>query len=222
MEPLNFYYTLPALAEKWNKSDNDLLRMATLGGLVLSVKHNSVSLTLLETKSRNSGYVQLELSDVQSILEFGIIGSYEIFVARWDGQEVAFNKKLKKRGNSFSFTTADMDPPLIIKSNSDIFIHYDEVVRVETLDPEIAQKSYNQNHSQQPVVEDRLYVGNKDIASYSNLSDNCLRTWMEIARVEFTRKGRSPALYRSQIDMVKAARRASKQASRKKKTSNKK
>jgi hypothetical protein len=69
---------------------------------------------------------------------------------------------------------------------------------------------------QYPEVEDRLFVGNVDIASYSQLSDNCLRKWMGIAKVKFTYKGKSPTLYRSQIDMVLAARRAAKLRSRKK------
>lgn len=153
MEPPNFHYTLPALAKKWNKSENDILQIATLGGLALSVKHNSIKLALLDAASRNSGYVQLELSDVQFILDFGLIAHHEIHVARCAGEEVAFSERLKKRKDMFPFSSADKDPPLVIKSITDIFIHCDEVFRVEKIYPEIAQKPYKQDHSQQLVLD---------------------------------------------------------------------
>jgi hypothetical protein len=54
------YYTLPELAEKWKRPENDLLQMAAAGELVLSVKYYGFVFESTERQfSFIDGYVQL-------------------------------------------------------------------------------------------------------------------------------------------------------------------
>jgi len=159
MTPSNLDYTLPALAKKWNKSENHILGMAAIGDLALFVKHNSTKLTLLEKEPGARGYVQLTLDDVQSIFESGIFESgipvyYKVHAARWDDIPVAFGKIPNNTKYPFPVAMADTASPPIITSYSDIFIRHDEVVRIEAI---------HSNLFKNP--DTAIYTGQKEIVA---------------------------------------------------------
>ena len=87
------YYTLPDFAKEKNRSESDLLQMAAIGALRLSVKHfgtghyqdNDGS----DVQTVIDGYVQLDSDDCESILEFGCLKmSSLIRSVSWQGKRV--------------------------------------------------------------------------------------------------------------------------------------
>lgn len=139
------YYTLPQLARKWGKLEDDLLHMAALGELVLSVRHHSIKLKLLETHIKNAGYVQLGQNESKAILENGIKKGHKVDIAEWQGETVYLGNMNFVHDPSLFFI-AESKPPILLNSTSDLFILHDEVARVESEYPDIAKGPYNQDH----------------------------------------------------------------------------
>lgn len=187
------YYTLPELAEKWGKTESDLLQMAAAGELELSAKYRGWALDqsvcrILMIKD----YIQLHPHSVEAFMD----GVTKIDSARFKGKPIMlpvdeFNLILLKQWASEQDPCFDivMATSFKICDLKDFRILPAEVARMEAKFPELAGRdeaaveAADHTHKETAVQDCILY----DIQSQVELAKRCSVTPKTVSN--WTKKG---------------------------------
>lgn len=179
------YYRLPELAEKWGKTEEDILQMAAAGELELSVNHYGWGLNTdkFHEPTKIAGYVQIDALYAESILNHGLDGMSEtIGFVRWRGDKIDIRAEgalerytarcaeILTQGYKAILPYSFSADPLRIKSNADLLILHDEAQRIEEDHDELVQHSHTPpaaDHDRNPVATKLIGTsfrrGKKDI-----------------------------------------------------------
>ena len=182
------YYRLPELAEKWGKTENDLLQMAAAGDLVLSVNHYGWGLNTdkFHEPTKIAGYVQIDPLYAESILNNGIDGMSEtIGFVRWRGDKIDIRAEgalerytarcaeFLTQGYKAILPYSFSADPLRIKSNADLLILHDEAQRIEEDHDELVQHS----HTPPPAEDEPELIGTSFRRGKKEIERMVGKTW---------------------------------------------
>ncbi len=219
MELPLLYYTLPELAEKWGRSENDLLHMAATGELALSVKHFCGYLYVWSERNFRFFcepiYVQLYPKDAEMFLESWadpeIISS-----ALWEGKKVCILidethligcKRDARKDDPLLNDTAIANNgavgPLIIREMEDLRILPDEVARVEAKFPKLA--AVGQAGTTAPMATDEIKWTWPEMQEFAKIARKTINNRAKQLGISFLerppRRGKAPEKGLSESDL---------------------